>query len=167
MIFLPPLKNLKILNLHDICSKNARILHNNCPKKYFPELLPSPTPTMRSTGNTWQCPAWWPPVAWVETPDTFFAICRPKFTKLSIHKCGSDRSLQRRFVAFRRYQRSSREVVGNSAKKFLILLDRQSFPIWGGGEFPQMSDWISWIWVTIENVAEFFDDRSRYFVLIN
>jgi len=39
--------------------------------------------------DTWQYPAWWPPVALVRTLVLFFAICGPKYIELSlpVRKC--------------------------------------------------------------------------------
>jgi len=49
----------KYPNFYDICPKNARILllHNNCPKKYFPEFL---GPHLGATENAGpgQCRTW-------------------------------------------------------------------------------------------------------------
>jgi len=64
-----PEKFIKFLNLTCFCPKNARILHNNCPKNIFPNLgghvplcpPPSPTPmpavmpVVYLSFHTWTC----------------------------------------------------------------------------------------------------------------
>jgi len=74
--------------------------------------------TAKLNQNAWQCPAWWPPVEWVETPVLFFAVFRPKFTKLSVHErewpqFATPFSVWWHLVAFWIHSPSSREVVSN------------------------------------------------------
>jgi len=57
-------------------------------------------------------------VGLVDTPVLFFAVCRPKFTQLSAHaqhnlQFPTPFSVRRYLVSFRRYSRSSCQVVRN------------------------------------------------------
>ena len=76
--------------------------------------------------DVWLCPAWWSPVGCVRTSVVFFAVCRPKYTEVSLptQECpwiATPFSDWRCLIAFRRYSRSSREVVRNRAEIFMSL----------------------------------------------
>ena len=99
-------------------------------------------------------------VGWVSTLVQFLAIYGPKYTKISVPvwecQCfATPFSDTRCLVAFRRYSRSSREVIRNRAE--ISFFGPPNF----GGMGPKclIEFHKSWSPITIEHVAKFGDDR--------